>query len=272
MLGSCNASSSSQVVSPVKLTRSRIITNYLKSPSPKKSLNSKESHCLFCSLQCQTAESLEDHLHQSKRCYENYLQNFKCKQLDPIIIHIYGCLFCTAGTKIRISHHLKKNQNCLVKFLQRYKVRNLDELLPVLENLRRRMRNSRSRVSRNLENKKQKDKKKAGEDSNEKNDFELLNSFRRDTTFANVRLCVYCGKNICRGEIVSLEDIQIDREPSETLEKRRFESYFRCKDCKNGEKQINSKAKFTLDVKPSEDRTILLPSNQTPARSHRLRS
>ncbi len=202
-------------------------------------------------------------MHQSKRCHDNYLQNFKSKHLDPILLTKFGCLFCTAGAKIRISQHLKKNKSCQQKFLSKFKVRNIEELLPLLESLRRRMRNSRSRVSRNLENKKQKEKKKASDESNVKTDFELLNSFRRDTSFANVRLCVKCGQNICRGEIFSHEELQID--PGEILEKRRFESYFRCKDCKDGEKLINSKARVTIEVLPSEDRTILLPSSRLPA-------
>ena len=247
------------LVSPVKLRRSRVVVNYIKSPSPKKKY--KETHCLFCALNLSTAESLETHLHQSPQCSNCYLNNFRMKTLDPILVSKFGCFFCPSDVNIRISYHLKRSDVCKEKYLQRFKVDNTEALMALLENLRRKMRNSRSRASRNLENKKRKEGRVNNEPSTVANKYEMVNKFRQENTFFNTNLCCYCKKNIIRGEVLNREDINLDAVGSANInEVRRFETFFQCKQCIAGEK-INENGRVPMQPLFGNGRVLLVPAD-----------
>ena len=145
--------SSSIDVSPIKLKRSRVVANYIKSPSPKK--RKKEENCYFCHLNFETAQSLEQHLKQSPRCCQNYLKNFKMKSLEPIMVTQYPCYFCRIQSKIRLGVHLRKSFNCRQQYFNKFNVTSLEALLPIIANLRRQMSNSRTKTSRKKERKKE---------------------------------------------------------------------------------------------------------------------
>ena len=149
--------SSSIDVSPIKLKRSRVVANYIKSPSPKK--RKKEENCYFCYLNFETAQSLEQHLKQSPRCCQNYLKNFKMKSLEPIMVTQYPCYFCKIPNKIRLGVHLKKSCNCRQQYFNKFNVTSLEALLPIIANLRRQLSNSRTKTSRKEENERRKLKK-----------------------------------------------------------------------------------------------------------------
>ena len=175
------------------------------------------------------------------------------KNLDAILVSQFSCFFCRVKGSIKLQQHLKRNLECQRKYLEKFKTKSLDELQPLIRNLKRRMMSSRSKVSKNLEYTKRKEAK--NKENENRSLFELLNSFRRETSFANVNLCYQCQKNICSGDIVPVEEIPEDLDPS----LRRFQSYVRCKSCSNGE-TIDPKPKFYVHHLSVEGKNICLPS------------
>ena len=246
----------SAAISPMKIRRSRVIKNYLKSPSPKKKI--KEGHCNFCALHFATAEKLEAHLRQNSQCSTFYLRTYKTKSLDPILVSQFPCFYCQVRGSIKLGYHLKKNPFCERKYYEKFNVKTIEELKTLITNLKKRMVCSRSRVSRSLEYIKTKEKKKAS-NHEVQSSHHLLNSFRKETCFANVNMCYKCKKNICNGEILSLQDIsEIQGEEIEP-NLRRFQSFFRCKDCSNGESK-DTKAKFDIYHLFVEGKKLCIPS------------
>ena len=186
------------------------------------------------------------------------------KTLDPILMTNFGCMFCSANLNIRLTSHLKKSPDCMRRYFERFKVSSVEVLLKLIENLKRKMRISRSRASRNLENQRQKERKKMI-NSEPKSQAELINLFRRDTEFSNAKLCYFCQKNVSRGETVEYEELkkQPNFDPSQAIKFRRFQAYFRCKSCSDKDK-LDTEAKNLLSVLNEDESTLILPSEFVP--------
>ena len=181
------------------------------------------------------------------------------KSLDPILVSNFPCYFCPVSGSIKISLHLASNSSCREKYFKKFKVHTVKELLSLLVNLKRRLNNSRSRVRRSLENK----KKKETIISDFKSRYDLINSFRQDTKFANVKVCIKCKRNIVNGEIVSPEDIAagvIEVDPS----LRRFQSFFQCRNCSRGDTSDTSDtspiSRFEITQRETGGRVHCFPS------------
>ena len=254
-------SSTAPLSSPIKLRRSRVLTNYIKSPSPKK--RTKEGHCQFCNLNFDTAEKLEGHLQQSYHCCSLYLRNYKVKSIEPILVSMFGCMFCkTGGASVKLSFHLSRNPQCKNKYFQRFNVSTKEDLLKLVESLKRKMRPSRNRVSRNLENSKRKEKSK-NTTAEHKTASELLNLFRRDTEFSNVKLCIDCQKNIIsHGDVLTIGDLEkeVDIALDDMMKFRRFQLFFRCKSCSDKE-NANFEAKIAISLFSDDVKTVFAPDD-----------
>ena len=172
------------------------------------------------------------------------------------------CYFCPErSSNNRISHHLKNSPQCLQKYKEKFSVQCLKELLPVLEKLRRKMRPSRSRVSRRLENDKKVDKKEEKERTKTKVD--LINQFRRETVYSNTRLCHNCGGNFTesRAEVVSPDlENELEKDPL-NRSKRRFEKYFICLSCKDGKKKFSVTANLKMSVCGDDQTSLVVPES-----------
>ena len=222
--------------SPIKFRRSRLISKYLKSPQPKR--HQKEDHCHFCNVSVQGID-LEIHLNQSADCSRHYQRNFKMKNIMAIVVKEFPCLYCSAtGKNWRITNHLKKNGSCLKKYLETFKASNLKELQKRLELLRKQSRPSV--VNRKLEW--QKARSKLDEENEMKTEIDLLNEYRRNTSFGNILLCVRCGANFCQSS-KRINIIELEGDEAKDVEmqlKRRLEKYHQCQDCiKEGEDSRN---------------------------------
>ena len=222
--------------SPIKFRRSRLISKYLKSPQPKR--HQKEDHCHFCNVSVQGID-LEIHLNQSADCARYYQRNFKIKSIMAIVVKEFPCLFCSStGKNWRITNHLKKNGSCLKKYLEKFKVSNLKELQKRLELLRKQSRPSV--VNRKLEW--QKARSKLDDENERKTEIDLLNEYRRNTSFGNILLCVRCGANFCQSSNrINVIELGDDEAKDEEMQlKRRLEKYHQCQDCiKEGEDSGN---------------------------------
>ena len=250
------------MISPVRIRRSRIVTNYLRSPTPKKKL--KETHCFFCSFQAETAEILSIHLHQSSLCHRSYLRFFKMKTIEPILVSNFSCFWCQpAGSKIRISVHLRNSEDCKKKYFLKYKVTTLADLLTILEREKVKMRQSRNKVSRKLEYEKSKTKK--DEEESNKTTIDLLNQFRRETSFTNVRHCFKCGGNFSVSRASEVHSIPEGSTEQDLMGRRSFERLFICNYCKDdGETNKSKNAPFSMSIVSVGDaKKVFVPS--TPA-------
>ena len=241
-------------------SRSRLLSSYLKSPSPKKQF--KDSHCFFCPELTRSGNSLALHLSQSNTCKKNYFQNFKVNSLDAIIVSQFLCYFCPeSSSNNRISHHLKHSPQCLQKYKDKFSVQSMKDLLPVLEKLRRKMRPSRSRASRRLETSKKNDKK--DEKERTKTKVDLINQFRRETVYSNTRLCHNCGGNFTesRAEVVSPDqEKELEKDPV-NRKKRRFEKYFVCLNCKDGKKKLSVTKNLNISVCGNDENILVIPES-----------
>ena len=218
--------SPSKSPSPLKLRRSKLLSKYLKSPTPRRLL--KETHCFFCSKNASRID-LEDHLEKSPQCAQYYRRNYKVKSVLAIIVKEFPCLFCPVTDRnMKISNHLKKNTHCLNRYLTKFGVSSIKELQKKLELLRRQLRPSV--VNRKLEL--EKTKLKNLEKEERKTEGNLLNEFRRQCTFSNVLLCVQCGANYCE-QSRRIEEMEVDEssQDEEFKKKRRFQKYYKCLDC-----------------------------------------
>ena len=136
-----------------------------------------------------------------------------------------------------------------------------EALLQIIENLKRRLRNSRSRVSRNLENCRRKEIK-AKTTKEAKRSVELINNFRKDTTWCREKLCYKCKQNINNGEKITIEEVTVNLahvDERDILKLRRFESYFCCQDCSN-KKTTNFQPNIEIQSLSHEDKTFFVPS------------
>ena len=218
--------SPSKSPSPLKLRRGKLISKYLKSPTPRRLL--KETHCFFCSESAGRTD-LEAHLEKSIECARYYRRNYKVKSILAILVKEFPCLFCPATEKNwKISNHLKKNINCLNQYLKKFDVTSLKELQKKLELLRKQLRPSV--LNRKLELEKAKIKNLEKEEK--KTEVDLLNDFRRQCTFSNVLLCVECGANYCQ-QSRRIEEIEVDEgsQDEQIKMKTRFKKYHKCQDC-----------------------------------------
>ena len=168
---------------------------------------------------------------ESTRCCQYYLRNFKTKNIEPILSKIYPCLFCSSCPSNRIGSHLLKNKSCLEKYFARYKVENLKDLLSKLEKLKRKLRPSRQKAKRKIEYEVTTARKKERENST-KTTVDLINQYRRETSFSNVRHCYNCSGNFSdsRAELVKDTDTE---EFHNILISRRFQQFFLCNQCKS---------------------------------------
>ena len=253
------SSSGQLLVSPVKTRRSRLVSNYLRSPTPKK--KHKESMCFFCPFQAETAEILSIHLHQSPICQKSYLRFFKMKSIEPVLASSFSCFWCQpVGSKIKISVHLKNSQSCKEKYFLKYKVSKIEDVLAILEREKVKMRQSRSKASRKLEYSKSKAKK--DEEEGNKTTIDLLNLFRRETTFTNVRHCFKCQGNFSDSRAMEVKDIPEGYTKQDLDSSRRFEKLFICTYCKDDHskaKQTNKPFSMSI-VSFGDEKKVFAPS------------
>ena len=232
----------SSMQSPIKLRRSRLVSSYIKSPSPKKKI--KNHHCFYCQSVLHSPEELEIHLSASDQCLRFYQINCKTNDLMAILVSSNPCFFCKFTSNVfRISSHLNKNPRCLSKYYRKFNVATTDQLLRELEKLKRKLQASRSRAKRKLENdKSNKAKKQEKEAKMTKTD--CLNQYRRETALVNVRHCVKCAANMSESRAEEVRKEDLPQELENNLELRRFEKYYMCLQCKSSKKgpgEIRSK-------------------------------
>ena len=245
-----SSTASFQVTSPVKLSRSRLVRNYLKTPSPKK--RPSDSHCFCCKSKISTAAELETHLSSSARCKTMYLQTIRNKNLPAFLVSLNPCFFCPfTADKFYLSTHLKKNRQCLERYCSKYSVNSLKEVIKKIENMKKTMWESRSRAKRRIETKKLKEKK--NKEDPKLTHTDLVNQFRRETSLTNVRHCYNCKSNLSesRAEEVKMENLPDNI--SEKLDCRRFQKWFICGQCRgNNEPTLNSPIMQNVKVKRLE--------------------
>ena len=246
----------SPVKSPVKLSRSRIVSRYIKSPSPKKRL--KPNHCYYCNQDYCTPTALETHLTSSVRCLEFYKQSFKTKDITAFLVSSSPCLFCSFKETFRISVHLKRSKSCFDKYCQKFKCTSIEILLDKLEKLKRKMRGSRSRAKRRLETQKARLKK---EDKEAKlTETDLINQFKRDTALSNVRQCVVCEANMSENRAKEIKKEDLPEELKIKLKSRRFEKFFLCLHCQPEKKPQELVSKIMMKTLKFGENVIYIPS------------
>ena len=222
---------STSIVSPIKIQRSRLVRNYLKSPSPKKRRN--EGHCSFCQVHIQSAQELEVHLSQSASCREGYLHSLKVKDLDAFLVSLSPCYFCKfSKDQIKLAVHLRKKTECFDKYCGKFGVQSISEIVKNIERLKRKIRESRSRASRRIET--QIRKEKLEERAVQLTMTDLINQFKQKTSLTNVRHCINCHSNLTDSRAAELKRGQEDVPPVlfERVHCRRFQKYFACGRCK----------------------------------------
>ena len=251
--------------SPLKIKKGKLISKYLRSPTPKRV--AKETHCKFCPISA-TRIDLELHLQGSPDCHRYYRRNYKIKgdSILPIIIKEFPCLFCLAVEKNwRITNHFKKSPNCLHQYLAKFNVSTLKDLQKKLELLRKQLRPSV--VNRKLEMEKLKTKNDDKEEK--KTEIQLLNDFRRQCTFSNVLLCIKCGANYCQ-QSKRIEAFEVDEslhsQDSELKQKRRFQKFHQCQDCSSSVGSGSCLIKFIR--LESENKVLYAPLGQVGSSEH----
>ena len=251
----------SPLQSPIKLKRSRLVSSYIKSPSPKKKF--KGHHCFYCNRVLQSPDELQIHLSESDKCLQNYQMSCKTKDIMAILVSSNFCFFCKFTNNVyRISVHLNKNPSCFTKYCQKFHVTTSDQVLRELEKFKRKLHSSRSRAKRKLENdKSNKAKKQEKEAKTTKTD--CINQYRRETALTNVRHCVNCSANMSesRAEEVKKEDLPPELENK--LELRRFEKFFICLQCKDLKKRPEEiVSKIEMKKVTSGEKTLYVPKMQ----------
>ena len=242
------------VMSPVKLTRSRIIINYLKSPSPKKQY--KTSNCQFCPVETKSAEMLEHHLKSSELCKKSYMRNFKTSRLEPILVTQFCCMFCDVS-RTKFTVHLRKNPRCQNKYFLRFQVNSLQDLMKTLEGFKRQLRESRSKSSRRLENQLQYNRKSEIESGKSQSD--ILNRFSYESTFFNVKICFLCKANVINADVINADEMDpVDDEEDLNLN-RRFQMFWRCRNCQNNDK-IDTHTTVQIQMVEEDDKKIFVHS------------
>lgn len=217
--------------------------------------------CFFCPFQADTAEILSIHLHQSPVCHKTYLKFYKVKSIEPVLASSFSCFWCQpAGTKLKISVHLRNSPTCKEKYFVKYKVSEVDKLLTIIEREKVKLRQSRSKASRKLEY--EKGKLKKDEEESNKTAIDLLNQFRRETTFANVRHCFQCEGNFSDSRAMEVKMIPEGYTEQELMASRRFEKLFICTYCKeHGKTEKSKNTSFSMSiVRVEEGRKVFAPS------------
>ena len=158
-----------------------------------------------------------------------------------IIVKVSQCLFCTQDRKIRISWHLRRteNESCKLKYFDKFEVTSVEALLKKLESLQRMLRPSR--VNRKLEMSQRKANRESVTEN--KQEHELLNTFKQDISLVNIYHCYKCGSNFnhnrYRVNPIKAENI----EPEELdMSSRRFEKFYICQRCENSSFSCKSNA------------------------------
>ena len=232
-------------ISPIVLKRSRIISNYLKSPTPKKKY--KENNCFFCVFGATSAEHLELHLNNSKSCLKYYHQHFKCTSTEAILASLCSCHFCPFTSKMSLKPHLKTQKPCLLKYLKKFNMTTLTEVTSFVSKLRKKLYPSRNKASRKLEYEKGQMKKK--NETAMLTKIDLLNKYRKDTTFTNTKHCYHCEGNFSDSRASQMSE-EIENPDNS---KRRFETFFVCSNCKDGKsKNVEAKIKFDFVEKGTQ--------------------
>ena len=251
----------SPLQSPIKLKRSRLVSSYIKSPSPKKKF--KGHHCFYCQTVLHSPNELEIHLKDSDKCLQNYQISCKTKDIMAILVASNSCFFCKFTNNVyRISVHLNKNPSCFSKYCRKFHVTTSDQVLRELEKFKRKLHASRSRAKRKLENdRSNKAKKQEKEAKMTKTD--CINQYRRETALTNVRHCVICSANMSesRAEEVRKEDLPPELENK--MELRRFERFFICLQCKDLKKRPGEiVSKIEMNKFTSGEKTLYIPKMQ----------
>ena len=209
--------------SPLKIKRSNIISKYLKSPIKKNLF--KNGHCTFCSTDTETGIQLEEHLEKSPRCHKYYLRNFKSKNILPIILKEFNCLYCNHGSSKKIVLHLKKSDDCRNKYFQKFNTSSVKDLQYELSKIIRQLRPSAVNRKEELERR----RVKRLDDDNNKTESDLINDFRKETSFANPLLCHQCGANYSfKSSRISEVKLDSDEVDGAKIMSRRFERFYCC--------------------------------------------
>ena len=244
--------------SPLKIRRSQLIRKYLRSPSAK--VQHKEDHCQFCDFIGLTGSDLEDHLNQSTQCRKYYLRNFKQKNILPILVKEFNCIFCNVAANVRTINHLKKNATCRNKYMEKLDVHDMKNLQDKLVNLRKQLKPSA--VNRKLEF--QKFKMKREDEMNNRTERELLNIFKTETSFANYACCYKCNSNLT---IWMVEEVKVDDSnkeeflDNEVMSRRRFQKYYICGSCKTNKKSTVVSSMVKMSKVEEDMKIVLFPSN-----------
>ena len=235
--------------SPLKIRRTNLMKKYLHSPE-KKSLF-KDNHCQFCSFVAELGTELGDHLKISQKCMKYYLRNWKVTSFMPILLKLFNCIFCKiSGANFKLSNHLKKNDSCYKKHLDKFGASNLKDLQGKLEKHRRLLRPSA--VNRKLELHKK--RTKHAEQALRKTENDLINDFRKETSFSNCLCCFKCGANYCMTSKRILEtDVDQTSIDATLCQKRRFQKLHCCKECF----VVPNSSKITM-MQLEDDKNILI--------------
>lgn len=130
---------------------------------------------------------------------------------------------------------LDSHQNCFQFYKERFNLDDWDKIKKKLINLTRSSNSSRRSLNRRIENASLRAKKK---DCVTLTDS--LNSFTKETSLANYRLCVICRQfflNSGAAEITSQDSLYEKLNLEEKKELRRMNSFWICKLCQSDEKE-----------------------------------
>ena len=163
-------------------------------------------------------------------------------------------MFCTQDRKIRISWHLRRteNESCKLKYFDKFDVNSVEALLKKLETLQRMLRPSR--VNRKLEMSQRKANRESVTEN--KQEHELLNTFRQDTSLVNIYHCYKCGSNFNHSRY-RVNPIKAENIEAEALDmsRRRFQKFYICHRCENSTASCESNA-FQSQITETHDFVI----------------
>ena len=205
---------------------------YLTSSSAKRK-QKKPEDCKFCNENIADGD-IHKHLSKEKNCRSLYMQVFKVRTLDNLLIKLFACEMCYERKRIDFRKHLRKNPICFKKYQEKLGEAEIDNIQKKIQALKRRTFPSRTKEVRALDylekEKEREDEKKS------KTTISSLNEYRERILLANWRLCVMCkqdfreyGARQINEDEDLFERLKLSSPDKKAL--RRFEKFFICNKC-----------------------------------------
>ena len=215
------------------------------SSSSLKKRQKKSTNCKFCIRFKFSREQLEQHFKDSETCCLLYMRQEKVNTIDGIFLKIYKCMSCETKGNFQLKRHLDQNIRCMRFFQNRFKCQDWNEIKSYIIRVTRSSYPSRSVAKRRLDNAMISSKKKDG-----KTIIDGLNSFQKDTSLANWRLCVICSQFFLNSGAIEIEkedkkyaELKLENKPELT----RMSKFWICRLC-NSTSTINSERKYCQSI------------------------